>query len=83
MLSSDGHASDRQRRLSLENPGDETVPGAGGGATPVEGTDLMERVLEAENLRRAVRQARPVIPVEDAIRVELEAMAWRDGLRSK
>ena len=28
-------------------------------------------------------QARPVIPVEDAIRVELEAMAWRDGLTSK
>ncbi len=28
-------------------------------------------------------QARPVIPVEDAIRVELEAMAWRDGLTTK
>ena len=28
-------------------------------------------------------QARPVIPVEDAIRVELEAMAWRDGLTSE
>jgi hypothetical protein len=27
-------------------------------------------------------EARPVIPVEDAIRVELEAMAWRDGLTS-
>jgi hypothetical protein len=27
-------------------------------------------------------QARPVVPVEDAIRVELEAMAWRDGLKS-
>jgi hypothetical protein len=25
-------------------------------------------------------QARPVIPVEDAVRVELEAMAWREGL---
>jgi len=24
-------------------------------------------------------QARPVIPVEDAVRVELEAIAWRDG----
>ncbi|HEY2773266.1 MAG TPA: DUF3303 family protein [Candidatus Binatia bacterium] len=28
-------------------------------------------------------QARPVIPVEEAIRVELEAMAWRDGLQGK
>jgi Domain of unknown function (DUF3303) len=28
-------------------------------------------------------QARPVIPVEDAVRVELEAMAWRAGLKSK
>ncbi len=25
-------------------------------------------------------QARPVIPVEDAVRVELEAIAWRDAL---
>jgi hypothetical protein len=25
-------------------------------------------------------QARAVIPVEDAVRVELEAIAWRDGL---
>jgi hypothetical protein len=28
-----------------------------------------------------VFEARPVIPVEDAIRVELEAMAYRDGLK--
>ena len=28
-------------------------------------------------------QARPVIPVEDAVRVELESIAWRDGLKSK
>ena len=27
-------------------------------------------------------QARPVIPVEEAVRVELEAIAWRDGLRA-
>ena len=26
-------------------------------------------------------QARPVISVEDAVRVELEAIAWRDGLK--
>jgi len=28
-------------------------------------------------------QARPVVPVEDAVRVELEVMAWRDGLKGK
>src|SRR5665811_43526 len=28
-------------------------------------------------------QARPVIPVEDAVRVELETMAWRDALPRK
>lgn len=26
-------------------------------------------------------EARPVIPIEDAIRVELESMAYRDGLK--
>ncbi len=30
-----------------------------------------------------VFEARPVIPIEDAIRVELEAMEWRDKLPSK
>jgi hypothetical protein len=28
-------------------------------------------------------EARPVVPVADAIRVELEAMAYRDGLKRK
>jgi hypothetical protein len=28
-------------------------------------------------------EARPVIPFADAIRVEVEAMAYRDGLKSK
>ena len=28
-------------------------------------------------------EARPVIPVEDAVRVELEAIAWRDGLKRR
>ncbi len=44
--------------LSLGNPGDETAPGRRGEDAPVEGTDLMERVLESENLRRALRQVR-------------------------
>jgi muconolactone delta-isomerase len=30
-----------------------------------------------------VFEARPVVPVMDAVRVELEAMAWRDGLKAK
>jgi len=28
-----------------------------------------------------VFEARPVIPIEDAVRVELEAMAYRDTLK--
>jgi Protein of unknown function (DUF3303) len=28
-------------------------------------------------------RAHPVVPAEDAIRVELEAIAWRDGLKGK
>jgi muconolactone delta-isomerase len=28
-------------------------------------------------------QARPVIPIEDAVRVELEAMSWRAGLKPR
>jgi muconolactone delta-isomerase len=27
--------------------------------------------------------AHPVVPVMDAVRVEMEAMAWRDGLKAK
>src|SRR5215218_8170716 len=30
-----------------------------------------------------VFEARPVIPIEDAVRVELEAMGFRDGLKPK
>jgi hypothetical protein len=30
-----------------------------------------------------VFQAHPVVPVMDAVRVELEAIAWRDGLKGK
>jgi hypothetical protein len=28
-------------------------------------------------------EARPVVPVMDAVRAELEVMAWRDGLPRK
>ena len=30
-----------------------------------------------------VFEARPVIPIEDAVRVELESITFRDGLKSK
>jgi muconolactone delta-isomerase len=30
-----------------------------------------------------VFKANPVIPIEEAVRVELEAIAWRDGLKRK
>ena len=30
-----------------------------------------------------VFQAYPVVPVMDAVRVELEAIAWRDGLKTQ
>ena len=51
-------ASVRQLKLPLGYAGDETVAGTGGGDAPVEGSDLMERVLEGDNLRRALRQVR-------------------------
>ena len=57
-MSSEGNASVRQLELSLEAPGDEAVTGTRGEDAPVEGTDLLERVLEAENLRRALPQGR-------------------------
>jgi RNA-directed DNA polymerase len=53
-----GNASDRQLRLPLGEPGDETASGAKGEDAPVEGADLLERMLESENLRRALRQVR-------------------------
>jgi hypothetical protein len=34
-------------------------------------------------LPQFVFEARPVVPVEDAVRAELEVMAWRDGLKGK
>ena len=57
-MPSRSRASDRQLRLPLGNPGDETAPGAKGEDAPVEETDLLERMLDGENLRRALRQVR-------------------------
>lgn len=57
-MSRRGSASDRQLELPLGKPGDETAAGTQGEDAPVEGTDLMERALERENLRRALCQVR-------------------------
>ena len=57
-MSSGGKASVRQLELPLDVPGDEAVTGTRGEDAPVEGTDLLERVLEAGNLRRALQQVR-------------------------
>jgi RNA-directed DNA polymerase len=58
VVSSEGKASVRQLELPLGEPGDEAVTGIRGEDAPVEGTDLLERVLEAGNLRRALQQVR-------------------------
>ena len=57
-MSSEGNASVRQLELPLEVPGDEAVTGTRGEDAPVEEGGLLERVLEAGNLRRALHQVR-------------------------
>jgi RNA-directed DNA polymerase len=57
-VSSGGNASVRQLELPLDDPGDEAATGRRGEDAPVEGTALLERVLEAGNLRRALHQVR-------------------------
>jgi RNA-directed DNA polymerase len=56
LVSRRGSASGKQLTLPLGNPGDETAAGAREEEAPVEETQLLERVLEPENLRRALRQ---------------------------
>jgi RNA-directed DNA polymerase len=48
----------RQLELPLAEPGGDAAPGTRGEDAPVEGTDLLARVLEAGNLRRARHQVR-------------------------
>lgn len=59
-MSSRGTASDRQLTLPLGRAvhGDETGAGTRSTDAPVEDQDLLARVLEPENLRRALRQVR-------------------------
>lgn len=53
-----GIASVRQLELPLGNHGDESTSGTGRDDAPVGQDSLLERVLEADNLRRALRQVR-------------------------
>jgi hypothetical protein len=55
-VSSGGNASVRPLELPLDDPGDAAITGTRGADAPVEGTDLLERVLQAGNLRRALHQ---------------------------
>jgi RNA-directed DNA polymerase len=57
-VSSRGKASVRQLELPLGTPGDEAIAGTRGEDAPVEEKNLLERMLEAENLRRALHQVR-------------------------
>lgn len=59
-MSSHGRASDRQLALPLGHAVHGGEPGAGTrrADAPVEGQDLLARVLEPENLQRALRQVR-------------------------
>jgi hypothetical protein len=52
-----------------------------GGYMLMEGEDPLEVHKFCSMLPAFAFEARPVVPVADAIRVELEAIAYRDGLR--
>ena len=57
-MSSDGQASVRPLERPLDAPGEEAGTGTRRADAPVAATDLLERVLEAQNLRRARPQVR-------------------------
>ena len=57
-MSSGDQASVRPLELPLGDPGDEATPGTRRADAPVAGTDLLARVLEPDNLRRALHQVR-------------------------
>jgi RNA-directed DNA polymerase len=57
-VSSGGKASVRQLELPLDTPGDEAIAGTRGEDAPVEEKNLLERMLEVQNLRRALHQVR-------------------------
>jgi RNA-directed DNA polymerase len=57
-VSSGDKASVRPRERPLDAPGEEAVTGTRGEDAPVAGTDLLERGLEPQHLRRARQQVR-------------------------
>ena len=57
-MSSEGKASVRPLERPLDDPGDDAGTGTRREDAPVEETDLLERVLEPQNLRRARQQVR-------------------------
>ena len=57
-MSSEGKASVRPLERPLGDPGGEAGTGIRGEDAPVDETDLRERVLEPQNLRRALQQVR-------------------------
>lgn len=57
-MSSAGKASVRPLERPLDDPGDEAVTGTRREDAPVDGTDLLERVVAPGNLHRALHQVR-------------------------
>lgn len=57
-MSSGGKASVRPLERPLDTPGDEAIAGTRGEDAPVEEKNLLERMLEVQNLRRALHQVR-------------------------
>jgi len=57
--------------------------GEWGGHMPVDCDDPLTIHKFCSMLPAFVFEARPVIAVEDAVRGELEVIAWRDGLKRK
>jgi hypothetical protein len=72
----------RSPALGVVQP-DETPVGEWGGHMLVDCDDPVEVLKACLTFPAFVFEARPVIPVEDAVRVELEAISWRDGLKGK
>ena len=72
VVSSAGQASVRPLERPLDDPGDAAVTGTREGDPSVAGTDLLERVLDPQHLRRALHQVRrpPGAPGIDGMTVD-------------
>src|SRR5690606_16568691 len=57
-LKRDGNASDHQPRRAAAPPRDEAVPGSGEPPASIPPQALLARVLQRENLQRALKQVR-------------------------